>query len=432
MRCTRPIDHVRLILTEIITGVPQESNATTTSFTVTTQFVTHKSTSPTENSPGITFSDTTVISPTRTTTKNASTTNTAIFSTSSTTTPATSAPTSETSFSSNATSASSITAVTSETDATTNAYRTVPMTTTEKSSTATVPIDTTITKNTTRVITTDSPRTRSTAAETSTITLETPRTERVTTETETTRIVATTKITTDVDTTTRATDIPCENFNYVARDASTGVACIRVNMTVQINLRYTTNDSQVNGATLTVPKKAKTSGVCGDKTAEMTLSWKDAVENLADGDIQENNITFYYTHDDSRYFLDSTSVNVYLDNNNFPNAQGKRMKGDTTGRHLRLFPTLMKDGPFIRQLGTKINVGDEMDVVISDINFVVFTGCSGDASARTDEDHIVRAGFNNSTIVAGVIGTIVLILAIFFLIWCKKKKNVARSEPHLP
>lgn len=55
--------------------------------------------------------------------------------------------------------------------------------------------------------------------------------------------------------------------------------------------------------------------------AEMTLSWKETVDNPVDSDIKENKITFRYAHNGSTYFLDSASVDVYLDKENFSNAQ---------------------------------------------------------------------------------------------------------------
>lgn len=53
----------------------------------------------------------------------------------------------------------------------------------------------------------------------------------------------------------------------------------------------------------------------------MILIWKNTAENLNNGDTEENKIIFRYSHDSSRYFLDSVSIDIYLDDDNFPNAQ---------------------------------------------------------------------------------------------------------------
>ncbi|XP_032677862.1 mucin-22-like isoform X2 [Odontomachus brunneus] len=387
------------------------SNATTS---FTTRLTTHESTTVA----------------TRTTTTNtpstASTTNVVIASTASTTNASTSATSA--SLSSSTISSSSVTAVKSqttestlETNATTNSYMTTTMTTVKESKSETMPIDTTITKNT-AISTRDSSWMKESTIETPTSISKVPKTtsEQIITEAETTEVI-TTEVTTNTDTTPHATVIPCKEFNYVARDANTGVACVQANMTIQINLQYMTNYYRTNEAALTVPRKAKTSGICGEKTAEITLSWKDAVENQAD--VKENKITFRYSHDDSTYFLDSTSVDVHLDNNNFPNAQHKRIREDTMGRHLRLFSTSMKHRVYIRRLGAEINVGDWVNVLISNISLIAFASCSEANSSRAGGD--IGENVNNDVIAGVIIGTIILILIIFFLIWCKKKKNAA-------
>lgn len=72
---------------------------------------------------------------------------------------------------------------------------------------------------------------------------------------------------------------------------------------------------------MTVPTNAKTTGICDEKIAEMSLSWKEPDESQVDGDNKENRITFYYAHNETKFFLDFISIDVHLDGNNFPRAQ---------------------------------------------------------------------------------------------------------------
>lgn len=72
---------------------------------------------------------------------------------------------------------------------------------------------------------------------------------------------------------------------------------------------------------MTVPTNAKTTGICDEKIAKMTLSWKEPVENQVNGDTKENRITFHYAHNETKFFLDFISIDVHLDDNNFPRAQ---------------------------------------------------------------------------------------------------------------
>lgn len=71
-----------------------------------------------------------------------------------------------------------------------------------------------------------------------------------------------------------------------------------------------------------VPMNAKITGTCNEKIAKMTLSWKESVESPVDGDNKENRITFHYAHNETKFFLDFISIDVHLDSNNFPRAQG--------------------------------------------------------------------------------------------------------------
>lgn len=133
----------------------------------------------------------------------------------------------------------------------------------------------------------------------------------------------------------------------------------------------------------------------------------------------------------------------------------------------------MQHRTFTRRLGTEINVGDRVNVLISDISLIVFASCS-EASSRTgdldsltrdywlmfyncndekiardqlisitsnqtrqsnvikiiisDGGYIAGTNVNNDAIVGGIIGAIILIPIIFFLRWCKRKKNAVGSS----
>lgn len=54
------------------------------------------------------------------------------------------------------------------------------------------------------------------------------------------------------------------------------------------------------------------------------------------------------------------------------------MNGDTAGRHLRLFSTSLKHGMYTSKVESKINVTDQIDVIISDIDLIAFRGCVDD------------------------------------------------------
>ncbi|KYN38210.1 hypothetical protein ALC56_07250, partial [Trachymyrmex septentrionalis] len=97
-------------------------------------------------------------------------------------------------------------------------------------------------------------------------------------------------------------------FNYILRD-DTGVACVLANMTIRVNLRYTTKDFQVLESMLTVPTNATTTGICVEKTANMTLSWEEPVKGYNN---KKNKITFNYSHDNSKFFLDSIFVDLHV------------------------------------------------------------------------------------------------------------------------
>lgn len=76
---------------------------------------------------------------------------------------------------------------------------------------------------------------------------------------------------------------------------------------------------QTNRTTLIVPRSARTRGQCGENMDNMTLSWKESVKT--DNDSNENVIVFYYKYRDARFFLDFISIDVHLDDQNFPSAK---------------------------------------------------------------------------------------------------------------
>lgn len=67
---------------------------------------------------------------------------------------------------------------------------------------------------------------------------------------------------------------------------------------------------------MTVPVNATTTGFCGEKTANMTLSWEEAATNQM-GIIKKNKITFNYAHNNANFFLDSILVDIHLNGNIF-------------------------------------------------------------------------------------------------------------------
>ncbi|KAG5341164.1 ZAN protein, partial [Acromyrmex charruanus] len=138
-------------------------------------------------------------------------------------------------------------------------------------------------------------------------------------------------------------------FNYILRD-DTGVACVLANMTIHIL-----------ESMLTVPTDATTTGICVGKTANMTLSWEETVKSYNN---KKNKITFNYSHDNSKFFLDSIFVDLHE----------KRMIGNATARH-RLFSAAIKDGIFICETSTMINVENKINIDISDIYLIVFNEC---------------------------------------------------------
>lgn len=200
-------------------------------------------------------------------------------------------------------------------------------------------------------------------------------------------------------------------FDYIVRDIETGMACVLTNMMIRINFQYAMKDSQIGNAILTVPTNAKTTGICDEKIAKMTLSWKEPVENQVNGDTKENRITFHYAHNETKFFLDFISIDVHLDDNNFPRAQKKRMRGNTADRHLQLFSALIKYEIFICKVNTTINIGDEIDVVISDIRLIAFNECIQNCS-KTKIDRIVETRANINVIVGSVTGIIFILILI--------------------
>ncbi|KAG5324238.1 ZAN protein, partial [Pseudoatta argentina] len=138
-------------------------------------------------------------------------------------------------------------------------------------------------------------------------------------------------------------------FNYILRD-DTGVACVLANMTIHIL-----------ESMLTVPTDATTTGICVGKTANMTLSWEEPVKSYNN---KKTKITFNYFHDNNKFFLDSIFVDLHE----------KRMIGNATARH-RLFSAAIKDGIFICETSTIINVENKINIDISDIYLIVFNEC---------------------------------------------------------
>nr|XP_012232079.1 PREDICTED: uncharacterized protein DDB_G0290587-like [Linepithema humile] len=167
-------------------------------------------------------------------------------------------------------------------------------------------------------------------------------------------------------------------FNYVVWNNKTEnkTACILSNMTIQINIHYKIEDSQKNKITLTVPTNAITTGICSEKENEITLSWKESFKNQNDED-KKNKITFGYTYNatDNKSFLNFVSVDIY----NFPYARERKIHEDTQHRDLKLFP-IIKEGAFICKANTTINVGKQIDVVISDVRLITFNECDKDCS----------------------------------------------------
>lgn len=62
---------------------------------------------------------------------------------------------------------------------------------------------------------------------------------------------------------------------------------------------------------------ATITGTCDEKTATMILSWEEPAKNQVSSNNKENNITFNYAHDNTKFFLASIFVDVYLNGNNF-------------------------------------------------------------------------------------------------------------------
>jgi len=60
-----------------------------------------------------------------------------------------------------------------------------------------------------------------------------------------------------------------------------------------------------------VPTDATTTGTCIGKTANMTLSWEEPVKGYNN---KKNKITFNYSHDNSKFFLDSIFVDLHGNN----------------------------------------------------------------------------------------------------------------------
>ncbi|KAL6441632.1 hypothetical protein ACFW04_003635 [Cataglyphis niger] len=110
-------------------------------------------------------------------------------------------------------------------------------------------------------------------------------------------------------------------FDYIVRDIETEVACIFTNMMIRINLRYAVKSFQISNATLTVPTNAKTTSICDEKIAKITLNWEESIESRVDGNNKEDRIIFNYAYNKTKFFHDFISINVHLDGNNFPRAQ---------------------------------------------------------------------------------------------------------------
>jgi len=51
------------------------------------------------------------------------------------------------------------------------------------------------------------------------------------------------------------------------------------------------------------------------------------------------------------------------------------MRGDTADRHLQLFSASINNEVFVCKVNTTINIGDQIDVVISDIHLIAFNEC---------------------------------------------------------
>ncbi|KAM0727589.1 hypothetical protein ACS0PU_005838 [Formica fusca] len=197
-------------------------------------------------------------------------------------------------------------------------------------------------------------------------------------------------------------------FDYIVRDIETGVACILTNMVIQIAMK----GFQIDNVTLTVPTNAKTTGICDEKIAKMTLSWEEPVDSQVDGNNKKNRITFHYAHNETKFFLDFISINVHLDGNNFPRARKKRMRGDTADRHLQLFSASINNELFICKVNTTINIGNEIEVVISNIRLIAFNKCIQNCS-KTETDCIAETNVNIDAVVGAVfIGILILILII--------------------
>lgn len=72
---------------------------------------------------------------------------------------------------------------------------------------------------------------------------------------------------------------------------------------------------------MTVPTNAKTTSICDEKIANITLNWEESIESQVDGNNKENRIIFNYAYNETKFFHDFISINVHLDGNNFPRAQ---------------------------------------------------------------------------------------------------------------
>ncbi|KYN15432.1 hypothetical protein ALC57_12481 [Trachymyrmex cornetzi] len=245
------------------------------------------------------------------------------------------------------------------------------------------------------------------------VTTKTTSTTTITSKTNVTEKTTSTDINVnDPSTTEENTSKITPIFNYILRD-DTGVACVLANMTIHVNLQYTTKDFQILPmveSMLTVPTDATTTGICLGKTANMTLSWEEPIKGYNN---KKNKITFNYSHDNSKFFLDSIFVELHE----------KKTIGNATIRH-QLFSAAIKDGIFICETSTTINVENKINVDISDIYLIVFNECFNNCR-KTVTDCIAKTVIKTIVIIGIIIVGIVLnvVLYVLYSLWYVQRKK---------
>ncbi|XP_031774479.1 uncharacterized protein LOC105736439 [Apis florea] len=248
-----------------------------------------------------------------------------------------------------------------------------------------------------------------------------------------------TKPTTEESPTTLEPDPYATEFNYVVINEKTHVACIAAKMTIFMKIPYETKESRTNETILTIPANSAVSGNCGN-ISSMKLTWLEKSESYnayASRDSmyenkKNNSFAINFQKDQSKYFVQSIALDIYLDKTNFPDSKEERY---TAVENIEILSAplnnLYKCDENISLSVPVHNVKSNIDVTIANATLIAFNSKKkvATSSVMCIQDSSSNVGLIIGCIIGGImiLGISGLLMYLYFF-ECFSCSNFSRSR----